>query len=177
MKKNPILDFILRYGILLIIGLFGIKILYKIFLPLTIYPVYLSLFAHSPQIVGNILFADGKIIQIIDACVATMAYYFLLILNLTTPGIKFLKRLAFIGLSFLSLLIINILRIIILSFMYLANSPYFEITHKILWYFGSTIFVVLIWFIGVKYFRVKGIPIYSDLKELYSISSLNKKNN
>jgi len=175
MKKLQILDIILRYGTLLIIGLFGAGILYKIFLPLTIYPVYWSLLKHSPQIIGNTLFADGKVIQIIDACVATMAYYFLLILNLTTPGIRFLRRLVFIGLSFLSLLIVNILRIIILSFMYLANSPYFDITHKILWYFGSTIFVVLIWFIGVKYFKVESIPIYSDLKELYLMSTLSKK--
>lgn len=174
MKKNPILDISLRYGILLVTGLFGIGLLYKIFLPLTIYPVYLSLLKHSPELIGNTLLADGKVIQIIEACVATMAYYFLLVLNLTTPGIKLLKRLAFIGLSFLSLLIVNILRIILLSFMYLANSPYFEITHKILWYFGSTIFVVLVWFVGAKYFKVKAIPVYSDLKELYSISSLKK---
>ena len=38
---------------------------------------------------------------------------------------------------------------------------------EVLWYLGSTLFVIGIWFIEVKLFKIKEIPIYSDIKFLY----------
>ena len=76
--------------------------------------------------------------------------------------------------SFSLLLFLNILRIFILGVMYSLQSPLFDITHKLLWYLISIIFVVGIWFFIVKIFKVKGIPFYSDIKSLYNKSSLKK---
>jgi len=61
-----------------------------------------------------------------------------------------------------------------LSIMYVNGSSFFDFTHKIFWYAGSTIFVIAIWFLEVKIFKIKGIPIYDDLKFLYKKSSINK---
>jgi len=164
-KKRPDLEVYIRYIILLILGVF-ISIFYKIFFPLTIYPVYfiLNLF-YSVSIAGKMLvFAEGGI-EIINACVAGSAYYLLLILNLTTK-IKLKKRIYSILFSISSLLILNILRILFLSILYLNNSVFFDITHKIFWYTLSILFVVAIWFLTVHIFKIKNIPIYSDFKNL-----------
>ena len=69
--------------------------------------------------------------------------------------------------SFSSLLILNILRIVGLSLLYVEHSSSFDIIHKLIWYAGSTIFVIGIWFLELKLFRVSQIPFYEDLKFLY----------
>ena len=61
--------------------------------------------------------------------------------------------------------------------IFISGSSLFDITHKLFWYFGSIIFVVGIWFIEVKYFKLKEIPFYSDIKLLYENSFLKKKIN
>jgi exosortase/archaeosortase family protein len=168
-------DLILRYSILIIIALPGLDLFYYFFMPLTTFPVYglLNIFFNATLNL-NIIQIGELSIEIIDACVAGAAYYFLLILNLATPKINITKRLKVIGISFGIFLIINILRIFILSLIYFVNNPIYEFTHKLFWYLGSTIFVVAIWFFVVKIFKIKKIPFYSDLKFLYSKSILQK---
>jgi len=68
--------------------------------------------------------------------------------------------------SFLTFLIVNILRIFFLSIMAISGSNFFDLTHAIFWYGLSTLFVVVIWFTEVKIFRIKTIPFYSDIKFL-----------
>ena len=178
MKKESkeVVGLFLRYIFLVLIVLPGLDIFYAIFLPLTKYPAFyfLQLF-FSSNMVGNSIFIGSKVISIIDACVAGSAYYFLLILNLATPKIKALKRVKMILFAFISFLIVNIIRIVFLSFIYINNSPSFEVLHKTFWYLGGTLLVVFIWFLEVKIFRIEGIPFYSDLKKLYR-SSRPKKN-
>jgi hypothetical protein len=70
-------------------------------------------------------------------------------------------------LSFALFLAINMIRIIALSLVFLEGLPGFIAAHQILWYVMSTVFVVGIWFAEVKIFRIKEIPVYSDLKFLY----------
>ncbi len=177
MKKESRLSWnlLLRYAILALIALPGLDLFYYIFMPLTVFPVYglLNLF-FDVTLTGNIVQLGDLSIEIIGACVAGAAYYFLLILNLTTPKIKIRRRLKIMGFSFGIFLLINILRIFILSIIYLFNNPIYEFTHALFWYLGSTIFVVAIWFWAVKEFKIKRIPFYSDLKFLYSKSSLKK---
>jgi len=177
MKKNSkeIVDMVFRYFILLIIGV-NFYWFYLIFTPLTIYPVYflMNLFFNSSLMANNIILIEKTIpIELINACVAGSAYYLLLILNLSTPKIKLNKRIKILLISFLLLLIINIFRIFILTFFYINNFILFDITHKIFWYGLSTLFVALIWFSEVKYFKIKEIPIYSDIKFL--VLQKNKK--
>ena len=165
-----------RYLFLVLITAFGTGIIYLIFLPLTKYPSYfvLSMF-YDALLIGDMILIGNYHIEIIGACVASSAYYFLLVLNLSTSGIKPLLRTKMILYSFGIFLLINVARIIVLSIMYVNDSPFFDITHKILWYAGSTIIVVGIWFFQVRSFKVKGIPFYTDLKKLYNLSSLKKK--
>ncbi len=156
-----------RYLILILVGLSNLAIFYLIFTPLTIYPVYqiLKIF-FDVSLIQNFIFSETFSIQIIEACVAGSAYYFLLILNLSTPNIKIKKRINLLLTSFLILLLINILRIVFITFLLASNSAFFEITHKIFWYLGSTIFVVAIWFAQVNLYNIKTIPFYSDIKNI-----------
>ena len=167
MKK--IINIIPRYFFLLIVVLFGIDIIYLIFTPLTIYPVWviLSLVYHT-VLLGNTLIIEEKAIEIIGACVAGAAYLLLLILNFST-AMSPKKRIYSILYSFIILLLLNIFRIILLSIMFINEFALFDLTHKIFWYGLSTIFVVCIWFSEVKIFKIKNIPIYSDLKYLIGL--------
>jgi exosortase/archaeosortase family protein len=169
------LEIFFRYSIIFIFALIGLKLIYYIFLPLTLYPVYFLLgLIFNVSISKDIIYIGMQPIQIIGACVAASAYYFLIILNLATKKIKIKKRIETIFVSMLILLLVNITRIFILSLMFVLDSPYFEITHKIFWYFLSTIFVVLIWFFVVKVYGLKEIPFYSDIKYFYKKSLFGK---
>lgn len=106
-------------------------------------------------------------IELIGACIAGSAYYLLLIFNLSVPDVKLKKRFKMLAFAFLAFLVINIIRIFLLSILFLSNSQWFDITHKLFWYVGSIVFVVGIWFFEVKYFKIKKIPIYSDLRFLF----------
>ncbi len=164
--KNKTFLIPIRYLTLLAL-MFTLPLIYKIFTPLTIYPTatLLKLFYNVTIDNSFIVINSTTLIQIIPACIAGSAYLLLLILNLTVPmDIK--KRIYSIFLSFTMLLILNILRIFILSILYYNNMPIFDLTHKLFWYFLSTIFIITIWFLITKIFSVKQIPVYSDIKHL-----------
>jgi len=169
-RGKPVPDIILRYFILVLVAIPNLWIFYTIFTPLTAYPVYwlLSIFYDANLVNNNIILINHAIsIELIEACIAGSAYYLLLILNLSTPGIKTGKRIKIIALSFLIFLVVNVLRIFLLSLVAVSGSSIFYITHKIFWYTLSTIFVVAIWFAEVKNFKIRDIPFYSDIKFLY----------
>lgn len=167
-KNKKILDILIRYAILIIVAIPNLYIFYFLFKPLTIYLSYffLDIFFNT-NLSGNVILIKNFPIVIINACVAGSAYYLLLILNLTTPKIKIKKRIKTILFCFGTFLLINVLRIFFLSILALSESSLFDITHKIFWYLGSVVFVIGIWFLTVKIFKIKNIPIYSDLTFLY----------
>jgi exosortase/archaeosortase family protein len=177
MKKisKKFISILIRYSILIITAIPNFWIFYFIFTPLTLYPVYflLNIF-FSASLTGTTIFINNLPIELIPACIAGAAYYLLLILNLSVPSIKLKKRIKMILFSFTFLLALNILRIFSLSLILLSGNSLFDITHKLFWYLGSTVFVVGIWFIEVKLFKIKNIPIYSDIKFLYKKSILKK---
>jgi exosortase/archaeosortase family protein len=175
-EYKKILNIFIRYIILIAVTFPNFYIFTLIFTPLTIYLSYfLFTIFFETSLSGNvIILKDYTPIEIIQACVASSAYYLLFVLNLSIPNIKLKKRAKMILFSFSLLLFLNILRIFILGVMYSLQSPLFDITHKLLWYLISIIFVVGIWFFIVKIFKVKGIPFYSDIKSLYNKSSLKK---
>ncbi|MFH1358734.1 MAG: pacearchaeosortase [archaeon] len=175
--KRELWNIIIRYLVLVLVAIPGFGYIYFLLSPLTVYPVaFLLNFIYAIQISGNtILLNKIALIEIIGACVAGSAYYFLLILNLAVPKVGWKKRLYMLLFAFGIFLIINILRIFILSIVYMSGSAFFDITHKIFWYLGSTLFILIIWFIEVKIFKIKQIPFYSDLKTLYERSLFKKK--
>lgn len=168
------LDIFIRYSILLIIGILGLKLFYLLFTFITVYTVYffLNLFFDA-TLISDVILINNLPIEIIGPCVAGSAYYLLLILNLSIPEIKFSNRIKILFFSFLILFIINILRIILLSVLLIFGLSFFDMTHKLFWYGGSTIFVVGIWFLSIKIFKIKKIPFYSDVKFL--LKNLRKK--
>jgi exosortase/archaeosortase family protein len=167
-KKKTSMYLFLRYLILILIGIF-LSLFYKILLSLTILPssFLLNIF-YDVSVIGNFILVEGIIIEIINACVAGSAYYLLLILNLTT-SMKEKQRTYSLIFSFASLFILNILRIVFLTALYLSNSTFFDFTHQLFWYVLSIFFVVGIWFLTIKLFKIKKIPVYSDIKFLKSL--------
>jgi len=166
---------LIRYVILLFIGIPHLWLFYIIFSPLTIYPVsFLLKLLFDVTVAGNVIIVNNLFpIEIIKACVAGAAYYLLLILNLAIP-MKLAKRLKLLTFSFLALLLINILRIFLLSLLFIEGFSFFDVTHELFWYFGSTLFVIAIWFVGVKIFKIRGIPFYSDLKSMELLKKIKK---
>lgn len=160
----------MRYLLLVILALPGLYIFYAIFTPLTVYPSYylIKLIYDSNTILlqNNIIFLQDYLINIIPACIAGSAYYLLLILNLSTPMQmqKRIKSLLFLVLSFL---ILNIVRITLFAILFVVGFQYFDFAHRFFWYFGSVALVVILWFVNIKIFKIKEIPVYTDMKKIF----------
>lgn len=164
-----------RYLILVAVAIPNFYIFYLVFTPFTIYPSYFLLnFIYGVSLIDRTIFVNGLSIELINACIAGSAYYLLAILNLSVPNIKIKKRANMLAFAFIVFLIVNVLRILFLSVIYIEGFKFFDIIHKIIWYLGSTILVVGIWFAEVKLFKIAEIPVYSDLKYFYKKSSLAK---
>jgi exosortase/archaeosortase family protein len=167
MQKRELSNMFFRYALLIILALGNLALFYKVFTPLTVQPTFIVLESlyNAVLLEGNVIFFKGFYVEIIPACVAGAAYYFLTILNLTTPMniSKRIKSLAFLAISFL---ILNTLRIIIFAMLLFKGYQYFDLTHNLTWYFGSTILVVIIWFVNVYKFKIENIPVYTDLGNL-----------
>jgi hypothetical protein len=162
-----------RYLFLVAIAFPSLWIFYFIFTPLTVYPVHflLNLFFDAYLFSNSIILVGQHLsIELIEACIAGSAYYLLLILNLITSGIKTKTRIYMILFSFFSFLVINILRIFFLSVLAISDSSFFRIAHVAFWYFLNTLFVVGVWFLQVKIFKIKNTPLYTDIKFLYGLS-------
>jgi len=167
MKEKHFYYLFLRYIVLIVIAL-NINLIYDLLLPITLYASYflIHLFYQDALISGPSTISLGSSdISLIAACIAGSAYLLLIILNLSTPMNKkqrFYSLLFMIGLFF----ILNIMRIALFSHLSASGSSYFEELHKLSWYFASTILVVMIWFSGIKIYKIKGIPFFTDGKDI-----------
>jgi len=169
MKSKRYWYVFVRYLILIFLGLGNLTAFYFVFTPLTVAPVFwvISLFDGGAKLLeGNLLYFSGYYAEIIPACIAGAAYYLLLILNLTTP-MELKKRMHSILLLFGMFLTLNILRILIFSYLLVFGYEVFDFAHRFTWYFGSTALVILIWFGNVWMLKIKEIPVYSDFKKLF----------
>jgi len=173
-KKN-ILHIFTRYIIVLVLGLGNLYIYYKLLTPITVGTVNLFLsISRETLVIGNMIhFTNLTAIEIIPACVAGSAFYLLTILIFTSPGIKPCKRLKILVYSFLTLFILNVLRMVLLANITSLNS--FDAIHWILWNFVSVIMVVGIWVIMAFRYNVRTVPVYTDLKYLVYLIKTGKK--
>jgi len=164
-KEKAISRIFVRYIILVFFGIF-LSLFYRLFSPLTttLSALLLDIF-YDVSATGNIILLSGVKIELINACIAGSAYYLLLILNLTT-SMKAKPRAYSLVFSFLLLLFLNVLRIFILSVLYVTNFAFFDFTHKFFWYVLSIVFVVGIWFLTIWLFKIKNILVYSDIKKI-----------
>ncbi len=171
MKKQSITiwDILFRYILISLLGIGNLVLFYTILTPATTYLiVFLLNFFDKTTIQGNLILFNSSVIKLIPACVAGSAFYLLLILNLSTPNIKFNKRIKILILSFLALFLLNVSRITILALV--KDTIYFNLTHLFFWYVLSTIFVVGIWIASIKIFNIQNIPIYDDLMYILKLT-------
>ena len=139
-----------------------------IFTPITIYLVYFFFFNFNPVIINNILVINKSSFEFIEACIVPYAYYFLWILCLLTKDIILKTRIKVIIYGFLLIFLMNILRISLLIYLSINYGEYwFNLVHMFFWKFLSGVYVALVWILLVKIYKIKSIPIYDDLKDLY----------
>ena len=164
-----------RYLILVLLALPNLFLFYFIFTPLTIYPVFIALKSFGAVMLSQSLInLNGVLIELIPACIAGAAYYFLLVLNLTTP-MPSNKRVKSIIFLFASFLVLNVIRILLFTWLLLSGFQYFNLAHKATWYFGSTLLLIIIWFANVYLFKIKEIPVYSDFMALFKETRVKRK--
>jgi exosortase/archaeosortase family protein len=164
MKINRKIGFLILRYILAIILALCLPLFYIILKPITIYPIFLiTQILYNSSLQGIILTINSHSIEFVNACIAGSAYLLLFILNLVTP-MNYKKRIYMFLFGFFLFLLFNLARILILIILLMNNMATFDITHKITWYGISTLFVVLIWFINIRIFKIKRIPIYSDIR-------------
>lgn len=176
MKISSVILTFLRYIFLVVIAFPNISLFYLIFTPLTIYPTLglLSLFFSGISLADNFLVFGDYAVQIVPACVAGSAYYLLLILNMATP-MKVKTRVYSLVFLIFSFLLLNILRLSAFSSLLFSGCGDLGLVHKAIWYFGSTIFVVLLWFLNVYLFKIKAIPAYTDIKYLFDVAKKKRR--
>ena len=148
-----------------------VKLFTFILTPITLYLSYLTLIFYNPIVSGNSLIIRGIPFQFIEACIASYAYYLIILLTLLTKDVRFFDRIKILLLGSLLILIMNVFRIFILIYLVMNFGFYwFDLIHMIFWKFVSGIYVALVWILLVKYFKINSIPIYSDLKYLFKNS-------
>ncbi len=165
---------------LIIILLLPLKIFYIIFTPLTILPSYFLLkllnygilmdYANKYFVIGNYT------LDFVPACIAASAYFLLFLLVLSTKDIKLRTRITMLLLGSLLILAMNVIRVEILIIALVEyGKTLFDSIHLIFWRFVSVVYVFFVWILLIKKYKVKSIPVYSDLKELYRKSLLKNK--
>jgi len=169
--KNNIYFILLRYLSCLIVSLHSLFIFYFIFTPLTIYPVYflIKLFYSNAILQNTSIIFNNITISLVKACIVGSAYFLLYVLNLLTP-MNPRKRILSLLFSFIFLLVINILRIFIFSILFTNNFSLFNILHMLIWYGLSAVLVFAIWIATIKVFKIKSVPIYTDVREIRYLS-------
>jgi exosortase/archaeosortase family protein len=144
------LNILSRYIILAVLGFSNLIIFYKIFYPLTIYPVnFLFNLIFDSSVIGNtiLILNNGCFpIEIVEACVAASAYYLLLIFNMSVPETKVKKRILMVFFAIFTLLAVNILRIFFLGLLYVLQSPLFNVIHTLMWFALSGLLISFICF-------------------------------
>ena len=159
----------LRYLTILILGTGNFYLIYKALTPLTIHTTNLLLNIFTPTtLTEDIIRFNQATIQIVPSCVAGSAFYLLLILLFSTANIKPTTRLYAILTATATLFILNITRILILAS--LTTTPNFETIHWIFWHIVSTIFVAATYIATTKLYKIKSIPVYSDIKYLKNLT-------
>lgn len=167
-----------NFLIRLLLCFIPVSIFLFLFTKPTIYGTYTLLLNYNPLIAGEFLIIKNNIFEFVEACIVPYAYYFLFILCLLTKDISLKDRIKIIFFGFILIFTMNILRIYLL--IVLAQEYGFELFHLIhmfFWKFLSGVYVALVWILLVKIYKVKSIPIYSDLKTLYKLATKKKRSN
>ncbi len=143
--------------------------LYTILIPITLYPSFylLKIFGYEASLSGITILTNSHSLTFIPACAAASAYILLGILILLTKDIKLKTGMKMFFLGSLIILIANIIRIESLIFILVnGGKNYFETLHLLIWKVLSSIFVAFVWIFLIKKYKIKSIPLVSDIKYL-----------
>lgn len=158
---------------LAILTIFLQKPLTYIIKPLTLYPTYLLLLPYKPLLSSSSIIINSTTLTISEPCLAILAYILLTLLIILTPKIQLKTRFKILLIGSTTILVTNIIRIYILSLILINNNINLFLTlHLLIWKFLSSIFIILIWILLTKHYKIKTIPIYTDLKYLIKKSFL-----
>ena len=166
------------------------KLIFRVLIALLFRPQIFYLFLTFPTIIfsfillkvsgyevirrGSSLIVNNITLEFVDACIASSAYYLLLFLILLTKDIKIVTMLKMFLLGSLIIFLGNILRIFILIIFLLEKGyDWFNLIHLTLWYGVASVFVFLVWIYLIRKYKIKNIPIYSDV--VYLASKIRKQ--
>jgi len=153
------------------------SLFYVIFYKPTILIPYwiLIAFGYNAILGSKTILINNTMFSFVSACVAASAYYLLTLLILTTKDIGLRKSIKLWIYGSLIILGVNIIRIVLLIVVYLESGvKWFETLHLFIWKFVASVFVVLLWIWLTNKFKIKTIPVYSDLMELSNLSKKKK---
>ncbi len=159
---SVIVRYCLAVGLFLLSGAF-----YVILKPLTFYASYFvtNIFTEAALVSDTVFRIGSEEFLFVPACAAVSAYLLLFALVLLTRGISFRLGLKIALLGSLVIFIVNIVRIEVLLFVLLKyGKDYFQTLHLLIWKIFSSLFVALLWIFFVKRYKIKGIPVYDDLR-------------
>jgi len=162
---------------LLVPFIISYNLLTKIFYPLTIYFNYflLKLISYQVFIIPPYLITSENYIRFSQACAAVSAYFLLLLLIVLTKDIRFKTMIKISLLGSAMIFAVNTARILILIAVlekYGFNT--FQQTHDVLWIIFGSLLVALTWIFLARYYKIKSIPIYSDIMYLLKQTKLFK---
>lgn len=157
-------DLSIRLGLALAILLIPYDIFYHLLLTPTLF--LSQKFIENASIAGSIIQVPGYNLNLISACIGSIAYVLLILLILTTKGINLGKRIIIFLTGGIILFIVNTLRIIILGNIIQNNYAQYQNWHLLIWNFASTIFVALLWILLTYLYHIHNIPVVSDFKKL-----------
>jgi len=173
MEKKEVAGLFIRLLITIIILLIPINLFQELLQEITLKAtIFLLEISNLSPIVGKYAVKNSieifgtTTINIVKYCVTSSAYYLLLILAIITKNIPIIKRVFMFLIGSLLIFIVNMARIIGLIIILLKSPESFYIAHTILFIIISTVYVLIIWIALSIMFKIKTIPIYSDLKDL-----------
>tara|TARA_Y100000310_G_scaffold130047_1_gene129215 strand:+ start:235 stop:762 length:528 start_codon:yes stop_codon:yes gene_type:complete len=153
--------------------------IYFIVSPLTLLLSYsfVSLFGYDVVInfSSSRMVVEDRILNFVEACSAGVAYYLLALLILLTKGIKWGLRLKMFLIGSLMIFFVNLVRVLILIIVLVEYGVYyFEAIHLFFWDVVASVLVVGIWVFLTEKYKIKEVPILSDLRELWKRSYFGK---
>ena len=158
---------VLRILFALLLVIFS-NVIYYIVGPITLYTSYFLLKPFSSATLnGNIISIDGHSLEFIEACAATLAYVLLGILILLTYNIDLKKGIKLFLIGSLLIFIANLIRIEALIYIMVNyGMDYFRTLHLFIWKIISSVYAALVWIFLCYKYKIKNIPVYSDIRRI-----------
>lgn len=172
-------EYSLVVRVVLAISIFLLRdMFYAIFSPLTLFFSFVLLrdLGYNPTInlATDTIIVYGHTLNFIPACTAASAYLLLVLLIILTKEIRLSTRIYMFLLGSFLILSMNIVRIDILIIALIKYSKdFFDTLHLLFWKIISTVFVAFVWILLSVIFKIKTIPVVSDI--IYLIESIRKK--